>query len=320
MKKIVVIPVLIMGMLLVGSVAAQDSFRVFEDVENDQWFAEDVVLSSDEEIFKGHEDGSFKPSDFVNRAQLAAVVSRVYRRDIRRMRAELRAIRRFDLEDLKGSSWDQYKASAYRFPAWGLRYLVKDLSADEFDNLKDSLDVYKNDGEYSLLTNENKRFFFIRRSGSEFGNLHYGPFFDDIDRLMEEGGLTLTESDVNIDSLETDLEEESDFQKKRKVIRNVPRKLKERRDTDDGDDDSGDSSDTDGSSDSDDASGSDDNDSDGAGSDDSSDGDDSGSDSNDSDDTGDSDDSDSSSDEGSDDDTSADDEEIEVINEQDLES
>ena len=50
---------------------------VFTDVEESSWYYEAVQSLSEKGIIKGYENGSFKPSDNVNRAELAVTLDRL---------------------------------------------------------------------------------------------------------------------------------------------------------------------------------------------------------------------------------------------------
>ncbi|MFC1616463.1 S-layer homology domain-containing protein, partial [Patescibacteria group bacterium] len=50
---------------------------VFHDIEDDEWYTEAVQNLTDLGIITGYEDGSFKPSQKVNRAELVVVLDRL---------------------------------------------------------------------------------------------------------------------------------------------------------------------------------------------------------------------------------------------------
>lgn len=73
MKKL---PLFLLG-LLAGIVPTAFAVTVFTDVEESAWYAEAVQSLTEKGIIKGYEDGTFKPSDNVNRAELAVTLDRL---------------------------------------------------------------------------------------------------------------------------------------------------------------------------------------------------------------------------------------------------
>lgn len=63
-------------MLLLGTGIGYAAQTQFKDVQPSDWFYGDVQKLSDWGVIKGNPDGSFNPSGTVNRAELAAVLSR----------------------------------------------------------------------------------------------------------------------------------------------------------------------------------------------------------------------------------------------------
>lgn len=73
MKKL---PIFLFG-LLAGVIPTAFAATVFTDVEESAWYAEAVESLTEKGIIKGYEDGTFKPSDNVNRAELAVTLDRM---------------------------------------------------------------------------------------------------------------------------------------------------------------------------------------------------------------------------------------------------
>ena len=73
MKKF---PLFLIG-LLAGVIPTAFAATVFTDVNEDAWYYDAVQSLSDKGIIKGYEDGSFKPSDNVNRAELVTTLDRL---------------------------------------------------------------------------------------------------------------------------------------------------------------------------------------------------------------------------------------------------
>jgi hypothetical protein len=73
MKKISIS--LLIGIFLGGAVTVFAS-SIFSDVSGNEWFAGNLTNVSEKGIVKGYPDGTFKPSNNVNRAELVAIIDR----------------------------------------------------------------------------------------------------------------------------------------------------------------------------------------------------------------------------------------------------
>ncbi len=73
MKKL---PLFLLG-LLAGIIPTAFAVTTFTDVDKSAWYADAVQSLSDKGIIKGYEDGSFQPSNNVNRAELAVTLDRL---------------------------------------------------------------------------------------------------------------------------------------------------------------------------------------------------------------------------------------------------
>lgn len=73
MKKL---PLFLLG-LLAGIIPTAFAATIFTDVDESAWYAEAVQSLTDKGIIKGYDDGTFKPSDNVNRAELAVTLNRL---------------------------------------------------------------------------------------------------------------------------------------------------------------------------------------------------------------------------------------------------
>lgn len=73
MKKVVAAGV---ALFLLGAGVSYASQMQFKDVKPTDWFYGDVQKLSDWGVIKGNPDGNFNPSGTVNRAELAAILSR----------------------------------------------------------------------------------------------------------------------------------------------------------------------------------------------------------------------------------------------------
>lgn len=73
MKKL---PLFLLG-ILAGVIPTAFAATVFTDVDESAWYAEAVQSLTDKGIIRGYEDGTYKPSDNVNRAELAVTLDRL---------------------------------------------------------------------------------------------------------------------------------------------------------------------------------------------------------------------------------------------------
>lgn len=74
MKKAVTL--ILVGVLL-GSTAAFAASKIFSDVPSDAWYADAANSLSDKGIIVGYKDGTFGPTNNVNRAELAVMLDRL---------------------------------------------------------------------------------------------------------------------------------------------------------------------------------------------------------------------------------------------------
>ncbi len=74
MKKI--IATLIIG-IIIGSTSTFAASKLFSDVEQGQWYSDAVYNLVEKGIIEGYDDATFKPSNGVNRAELAVMLDRL---------------------------------------------------------------------------------------------------------------------------------------------------------------------------------------------------------------------------------------------------
>ena len=87
MKKLLAM-VLALVMTLSLAVSAS-AFKDDKDVSAD--YAEAVAVLNGMDVFKGYEDGSFKPMGNITRAEVSAIVYRVYTADVKDAKASMDA-------------------------------------------------------------------------------------------------------------------------------------------------------------------------------------------------------------------------------------
>lgn len=73
MKRLIIIGFIFCTFIATGTIFAQS--KIFTDVSDNDWFYEYVKVMKDQNIISGHPDGSFHPSDNVNRAELSKILS-----------------------------------------------------------------------------------------------------------------------------------------------------------------------------------------------------------------------------------------------------
>lgn len=59
-----------------------DTFGSFTDAPKGQWYSESVAAAASDNLVAGYPDGTFKPNDFITRAETMAVINRVLDRQI----------------------------------------------------------------------------------------------------------------------------------------------------------------------------------------------------------------------------------------------
>ena len=88
MKKLLAM-VLALVMTLSLAVSANAAFKDDKSISDD--YAESVAVLNGMGVFKGYEDGSFKPEGNITRAEVSAIVYRVYTQDVKDAKASMYA-------------------------------------------------------------------------------------------------------------------------------------------------------------------------------------------------------------------------------------
>jgi hypothetical protein len=60
-----------------GNEKSEEKEKLFKDVSNDSWAFEAIKWARDEGIFKGYDDGTFRPNQPVTRAEMAVLLKRI---------------------------------------------------------------------------------------------------------------------------------------------------------------------------------------------------------------------------------------------------
>ena len=103
MKKLLAM-VLALVMTLSLAVSANAAFKDADKVSAD--YSEAVAVLNGMGVFKGYEDGSFQPQGNITRAEVAAIVYRVYTADVKDAKASLYATYN-KFSDMAGAGWAQ---------------------------------------------------------------------------------------------------------------------------------------------------------------------------------------------------------------------
>ena len=103
MKKLLAM-VLALVMTLSLAVSANAAFKDADKVSAD--YSEAVAVLNGMGVFKGYEDGSFKPQGDITRAEVAAIVYRVYTKDVKDAKASMYATYN-KFSDMAGAGWAQ---------------------------------------------------------------------------------------------------------------------------------------------------------------------------------------------------------------------
>ena len=101
MKKLLAM-VLALVMTLSLAVSANAAFKDDKSISDD--YAESVAVLNGMGVFKGYEDGSFKPAGDITRAEVSAIVYRVYTQDVKDAKASMYATYN-KFSDMAGASW-----------------------------------------------------------------------------------------------------------------------------------------------------------------------------------------------------------------------
>ena len=102
MKKLLAM-VLALVMALSLAVSA-NAFKDDKSISDD--YAEAVAVLNGMGVFKGYEDGSFKPTGDITRAEVSAIVYRVYTQDVKDAKASMYATYN-KFSDMAGAGWAQ---------------------------------------------------------------------------------------------------------------------------------------------------------------------------------------------------------------------
>ena len=103
MKKLLAM-VLALVMTLSLAVSANAAFKDDKSISDD--YAESVAVLNGMGVFKGYEDGSFQPKGDITRAEVSAIVYRVYTQDVKDAKASMYATYN-KFSDMAGAGWAQ---------------------------------------------------------------------------------------------------------------------------------------------------------------------------------------------------------------------
>ena len=102
MKKLLA---LVLALVMTLSLAVVSSNAAFKDADKvNETYAEAVEVLNGMKVFKGYEDGSFNPEGAITRAEVAAIVYRLYTGDVKDAQASLYATYN-KFNDMSGAKW-----------------------------------------------------------------------------------------------------------------------------------------------------------------------------------------------------------------------
>lgn len=184
------------GVVLASSVAAfaaTGSFSSFKDVSPTAYYAEHIKNLKDLGVISGYADGRFGPDDFITRGQLATILSKYHYEITSNVYSVVNGLRGIHIAELKGKSWQEYTSSLVLFPydfldtgeGWDAAQFYKDavLAYDGLDAGKEGIRIY---AKSDWAKGESGTPFFIRITTAFTGDVDYGPFYDNVPRLIDE--------------------------------------------------------------------------------------------------------------------------------------
>lgn len=97
MKKIQISSVFVLSLLTIGTVFASGPIAPFDDVEDGAWYEESVEMLWRMGVVNGYSDGTYRPEDMVNRAEMAEMIYGLYTY----------------VQSPKGEDWSVYNTTDY---------------------------------------------------------------------------------------------------------------------------------------------------------------------------------------------------------------
>ena len=137
MKKLTI--ALFVASILMFAASAIAATKSFSDVSTDDWFYKDVMNMVDWNVIQGHPDGTFKPGDNVNRAELSAMWNR-YDNRVKQMQVPNALLRSADYAFIAGNTTILNEISS----------IMNDLNGTELTSSCDLISTMKDAGKLQL--------------------------------------------------------------------------------------------------------------------------------------------------------------------------
>jgi hypothetical protein len=190
MKKYV-IGVIIGLMLGASGIVFAQTVKVFPDVAQDAYYYGAVDRMNALGVITGYQNGNFGPDDAVTRGQMATMMNRYDQNVILQLNAEVTRLRKLQTDQLKGKPWAEYlKVYAY-FP-YDMREAEEGFSAQIFKEIAvlaydgrvggEGIRIYA-DTDWKTATETS---FYIEYNTDFAGPSAYGPFYDNVQNLVNE--------------------------------------------------------------------------------------------------------------------------------------
>jgi hypothetical protein len=204
MKKTLLIFSGIFGTSLITTGLVLASQQLFSDVNTTDWFYEDVKNMVNLNVIKGYEDGTFRPGQPLNRAELAAILNRYDKNKIYYLQNELIILRSKRTNELASiSDWQTFYYEAGTYPAtqtippsynkMGFDWTIFDYDQmGDFEVLAiDNVDARPGGTINEILVHkdiidENTWEIFHVRMHFSSGSYLYGPFYGNLNELTTD--------------------------------------------------------------------------------------------------------------------------------------
>ena len=179
----------------------------FPDVNPGDWFYEGVMNMTGMGVILGHEDGTFKPADTLNRGELATIMNRYDQNKIQELEQELKILRSQRTQDLyEYETWEEFRNQFGQFPAFehippsynkmGIDWSIYKYGEEDMENYE--VVAVDNSGQrvggyiYEIIVHKNAPNeddiwgVYLVRAHYSSGTFLYGPFYNDFEVMVDD--------------------------------------------------------------------------------------------------------------------------------------